>query len=289
MSRAVLLIRHLPPERFRAFERGLAAAGYQVAHTAGFRPAPGDILVSWNRYGTAEVLCDQWERDGGVVLVAENGYVGTERGVARHYAIGLDSHNDPAGVVVPEDAQPGERSRDVFGLDPAPWQRNRSDTNGAGAPGGHILIAPNRSFGRRGRIMPEDWADQVARQVRAIAHGREVRIRRHPGTAVPPTPLAADLAGAFCAVVWSSSVGVAALLAGVPVIALAPAWIGQRAASRELADVLDPPRPARNPALDDIAWGMWTPAEVEAGAPFKHLAPAIAARVALQAGVRAAS
>lgn len=273
MPRAVLLIRHLPQERFRAFERGLAAAGYQVAHTAGFRPAPGDVLVSWNRYGTTEVLCDQWERDGGVVLVAENGYVGTERGVARHYAIGLDSHNDPAGVVVPLTTWPGTRARDVFGLAAAPWENN---------PNGHVLIAPNRSFGRRGRIMPEGWADQVARQVRAIAHGREVRIRRHPGTAVPPTPLAADLAGAFCAVIWSSSVGVAALLAGVPVIALAPAWIGQRAASRALADVLDPPRGPRNPALDDIAWGMWTPAEVEAGAPFKHLAPAIAARAALQ-------
>lgn len=261
MPRAVCLIRDLPHYRRDAFVAGLARAGYTLsAHASD--PRRGDLLVTWNRYGTNEVAADAWEAAGGFVLVAENGYVGADRNGHQLYALGIGGHNDPAGVYVPPGGYTADRLRETAGVELAPWRIG----------GAHVLVAPNRSFGRRGRIMPPDWAQAAVAAIHA--RGRvAIRVRPHPGNNAPPVPLEHDLAEAGCVVVWSSSVGVAALVAGIPVIACAPAWIGMAAAGKDPAEALTPPRPAtRELAAAHIGWGQWTLDEIASGAAFRHFA-----------------
>lgn len=261
------MIRDAPWYRKAVFDAGLLAAGYEVTPGAP-RGRPGDVLVIWNRYGGGHDVACRFEREGGVVLVAENGYLNPGGGTPKfdvhtkdgptpddHYAIGLGYHNDagcwPAG---------GPERWDALRCEVRPW---RSD-------GAHVLVLPNRSFGIPGRMMPADWPDRTAEKLRRATR-REVRVRAHPGNDRPARALSVDLEGAWAAVVWSSSAGVHALLAGVPTFCEAPAWSMKDAASYGPID--DPTLPDRLPAFRRLAWGQWRVREIEAGAPFRALLP----------------
>src|SRR5687767_11497644 len=78
---------------------GLAAAGYDVRAGGPQGIERGDVVVMWNRYAENHELANRVEREGGVVLVAENGYVGPG-GVSPHameprsvYALAIGGHN----------------------------------------------------------------------------------------------------------------------------------------------------------------------------------------------------
>ena len=40
---------------------------------------PDDILIIWNRYGKNDEYARQFEAAGATVLIAENGYIGSDR------------------------------------------------------------------------------------------------------------------------------------------------------------------------------------------------------------------
>jgi hypothetical protein len=253
---AYSLIRRQPHYRHEAFLSGLAAAGYEVRPGAPWWPAgPGHVLVIWNRYGDVERIADRFEKEGGTVLVAENGYLGksgisprdqAHAGVTgdTYYALSRHAHNGrgqwPEG---------GPGRWDALGITLQPV---RSD-------GDYVLICPNRSFGMAGGIMPEQWADRIAAELK----NERVRIRHHPGNHRSPVPLEHDLAGAKRVVIWSSSVGIQALLLGVEVDCRAPWWIC-KAAANSVED-------ARLPALQRMAWAQWTVDEIASGEPFRRL------------------
>lgn len=238
---------------------GLRAAGYQVA--AG-RPwgkvAPGDVLVTWNRYAEVEAIADGFEAAGGTVLVAENGYCGRDAAGRQYYALAIGGHNGsgrwPSG---------GPERWKALGLELGLW-RDRGD---------HILVCPNRSFGRRDMIMPADWAANVVKRLRRHT-SRPIRVRPHPGNwqeTPPKIPLAADLENAHACVIWSSSCGVHALLAGVPVFFECPHWILAGAGERDIRNIEEPAFRDRGDPFVRLAWAQWSVDEIASGRPFIEL------------------
>ena len=101
-------------------------------------------------------------------------------------------------------------------------------------------------------------------------------MRLHPGAKPDPTApkLEADLAGARYCIIWSSSSGVKALIAGIPVFYDAPHWICEEAAvPLSQMDTFEMPAPElleelRLFSLQRMAWAQWTVAELATGEPF---------------------
>lgn len=278
-SRAFCLVRSQPQYRREAFESGLKACGYELLSGGVWWPArPGDVLVTWNRYGDQEQIADRFEKEGGTVLVAENGYLGRDEDGRQFYAIARGGHNGQGWW--PEGG-------------PERWTRLNVDLRPLRRAGDYILVCPNREFGRRGFIQPWDWANTVARQIKRLTP-MPVLIRPHPGnwqSHPPKVPLERDLERAYACVIWSSSCGVHALVAGVPVLCDCPAWICKDAAASSWLDLhqrLDddnaPRRGAlgresavaiederRRRALERLAWAQWTVDEIASGRPFALL------------------
>lgn len=266
--RAYVLTKRTVADRLEAFMTGLAAIGYEVTDREPRQPVrPGDVLVTWNlKPGMAE-LAARFEAAGGTVLVAENGYIGADETGRQHYALARHAHNGAGSWY----SGGPERWR-ALGLPIEPWR----------ASGGHILILPNRGIGQPWSCPPggergEVWAAAVARE---LAHRtrRPVRIRSHPGhwkrlPAHPDVSLARDLEGCWAAVIWCTSAGVRALLAGIPVICLAPHWICKSAAGSDLASIERPfmDDAARQAALERMAWAQFSLAEIASGMPFRLL------------------
>lgn len=219
----------------------------------------GDVLLIWNRYGHNEQLADRFESEGGRVLVAENGYIGRDSHGRQHYAIAEHGHNGsgrwPAN---------GAHRWAALGIEIKPWRQD----------GSHVLVCPNRPFGMRGFAMPANWVNETVAVLRRHTK-RPIRVRPHPGNwqqVAPQTPLRDDLAGAWAVVIWSSSTGVQALVAGIPVICTAPWWICKPAACQRLAEIEAQPKcDDRTPAFERLAWAQWTVDEIAAGEPFHHL------------------
>lgn len=256
MKRAWCDIREQPHYRADAFQAGLRAQGFQVLmrQLPSEPPGPQDVLVIWNRYSDKELTADRWEAQGGTVLVCENGYVGRDGQGRQYYAIARHGHNGsgtwPDG---------GPERWGGLGLELRPWREH----------GEHLLVCPNRHFGMKGFAMPQDWEPAALKTLRA-ATKRPIRVRPHPNGGTPVRALAEDLAGAWAVVIWASSCGVHALLAGIPVICTAPWWICRSAAVARLAE-LEAPLPDRRPAFERLAWAQWTLEEIERGEPFAHL------------------
>lgn len=260
---AYCLIRPQPHYRHDAFVAGLKAAGY-VVNTGACGPGkPGDVLVIWNRYGSNEVLADRFEAEGGTVLVAENGYLGRDAEGRQHYAIARHGHNGSG-----QWPEGGPERWTRLGVELQPWRAN----------GEHILLCPNRPFGMRGFEMPVHWVRDTVEALRRHTK-RPIRVRPHPGNwqqqapQAPQVPLADDLANAWAAVIWASSAGVHALVAGIPVWCTAPWWICKAAAHDDLGQIEHEPamRPDRFKAFARLAWAQWTVDEIAAGLPFRAL------------------
>lgn len=240
---------------------GLRAAGYEIRTASPGLSETGNVMVGWNRYGAQHELAIRFEQAGGIYIAAENAYI-WEGGISPHslkarpaYALARGYHND--STVIPE----GSEDRwSALGVTPAPWR----------AAGEHILVCPNRAFGTPGRAMPPDWSLGVRQRLAKLTK-REIRVRPHPGNDAPRKPLSEDLAGCHAVVIWSSSAGVHALCAGVPVICEAPFWIAKDVAGADLEDIESPPMPDRPPALRRLAWGQFSVEEIASGVPFAHL------------------
>lgn len=247
LSIAYNLIRPQPHYRREAFTAGLKAAGFEVRENTCGTACPGDVLLIWNRYGHLEQTADRFEAQGGRVLVAENSYLGMNRGDRRLYALAWHAHNGRGQWF------PGGPERFAsLGIN---LQTMRPDQPAAGE---FVLVAPNRPFGMAGGVMPADWADRVAQRLRS--QGERVMVRNHPGNTEAAVPLERDLDGASRVEIWSSSVGVSALVSGIPVVCHAPWWICK---DWELI--------GRQAALERLAWAQWTVEEISDGTAFRHL------------------
>lgn len=256
---AYCLIRREPPYRHTAFYDGLVAAGYQVSLHDPRYPKAGDVLVIWNRSGTFETMAKGFEAGGGTVVVVENGYVGVDEDKRMLYAMALRGHNGQGSWV----AADNQRWNDL-NIPIQPWR-----DYGAGK---YILVCPNRQIGPKLMRQPGDFVDQV---YALLKHNNRlpIRVRPHPGNwqvRPPAIPLSEDLREAECTVIWSSSAGVHSLIAGVPVVCMAPEWICKLATSNHPShtirnDVL------RRTSLEKLAWAQWTVREIQSGKAFRWL------------------
>lgn len=253
---AVVRIRLDPHYRRAAFVDGLTRAGYGIVERAS--PKHGDVLVIWNRYGGE---ADLWERDGGRVIVAENGYIGVDDNGIQHYALALGGHNGSGTW------QSGGNERfENLGIEVKPWR----------SAGEHIVIRGQRGIGSAGMASPPQWHVNASRDLLRLSARRQV-IQTHPGKPACDPFVAAEiinaLAGAWAMCIWSSAAGVRALVEGVPVFYAAPHWICAGAAVRGVGNVEKPQRDdaARYDALTRMAWAQWSIAEIATGEPFKRL------------------
>jgi hypothetical protein len=257
--RAACLIRPAPHYRRGAFVRGLEQAGYSV--DLNDNPVPSgkdDVLVIWNRYGSFNEVAKRYEKAGCRVIVAENGYAGRDAEGRQYYALSANWHQRP--LLEPQ----GPRFQ-TLGIEPTPWREG----------GDHVLVCLQRGFGVPPHGMPSRWAREVVERLRLNTR-RPIRVRPHPEDVNVPAKdrtrkLTEDLVGAWAVVVWSSTAAVKSLLAGIPVFYCAPHCIVGDAALNDLSRIEKPYLGERGPALEAMAWGQWSVAELEAGIPFRCL------------------
>jgi hypothetical protein len=253
LKRALSLLRSALHYRKAAFAKGLQAAGYKVVDRLP-DPGPGDVVVIWNRYQGYDEQARHFERNGGRVVVVENGYLGKDWLGAQWFAMAL-GHHAGAG----QWPEGGPERWDALGVDLRPWRH----VNGSVA---ETLILGQRGIGEPGIASPVGWAEKT----RKLVGGR---IRPHPDTDARAVPLEQDLALAGSVVTWASGAALRALVEGVPVWYEMPQWIGAGAA-KPLAEFGSEPKrsdAARLACFRRLIWAQWRLSEVESGEAFTRL------------------
>lgn len=239
--RALCLIRQEPYYRRAAFESGLMKVGFKLCHT--LTPSgPEDWMVIWNRKkGLDETNADEWERRGGTVIVAENGYL--QKVDKTIYAISVHGHNGSGWFPI------GDEDRfSKLGFALKPYHED----------GRELIVRAQRGIGSTLMASPPGWAERWAAKLR-LASKYPVRIVPHPGDKLKMELDAAALKQARAVHIWSSALGVRALVEGINVCHNAPHWICQNwPADREAA-------------LHKMAHGQWHHEEIATGEPFARI------------------
>lgn len=246
--KAVVRLRKDLPYRRATFVAGLQAVGYRVvdgseSNTHWAPDDERDLLVLWNKkHGHDETMADVWERKGGTVVVVENGYLQREPGTI--FAISTHGHNGSGWFPVD--------TEDRFTMLGFPLKDLRLRSPG------RILVVGQRSIGSKLMASPQQWGElQTSKLQRA---GYDAMHRPHPGNFPQrQVPLEVDLANVDAVNIWSSTVGVRALVEGLPVKSDAPFWICRSLGPRE-------------PALHEMSHGQWTAGEIASGEPFARMA-----------------
>lgn len=250
MSFAVVQIRPQPTYRREAFESGLRRMGYTDLRDyrcgEDWPKGPDDLLVLWNLMrGRDEQYAQQWEARGGTVIVCENGYL--QREDKTHYAISTHGHNGSGWFPIGDGAERFKR----VGFDIQPMRDNEAT--------GTTVVRGQRGIGSQLMHSPPNWHQAMAQRLRQKGVPRVV-LMNHPGD---KGKLEADLAAlkdAARLVIWSSAMGVRALIEGIPVDHHAPKWIcaGWKVSGREYA-------------LRNMACGQWHHEEIATGEPFARM------------------
>ena len=247
---AVLLIRKEPAYRRLAFEAGLKRLNYDITEDMRRAPAlltPDDLLISWNlKAGKEENDARAWERRGGTVIVAENGYL--QKTDKTMYALSTHGHNGSGWY--PYDMDEGRF--DKLGFELQPWRD-------ADMKDDLWMIFGQRGIGSSLMASPPQWGEKLLKKLKGC--GLNAHLRQHPGNFAPKTPLLDDIRRAGICCIWSSSAGVRALVEGRPVQTSAPHWIcdgGSHPATRY-------------GALNRMAHGQWHHEEIATGEPFARM------------------
>lgn len=264
-----------------AFARGAEAALHPLE--SGYRAC--DVAVIFG--GVKKTFRGSWPKRA-IVDVHKGPLIVLERGFVCRGA------DDPAGL----ESDPDVRWSAGFGLPGGPryW--------GRGLPGDRwaALGASLMPWARRaGPVLvvgqvPWDvsvqhtdhpaWCRETVCRLRE--HGFVPRFRPHPlaaargvdygvDCAVDTGPLSAAFAAVAGVVIFNSTVGVLAAIAGVPAIAADPDAVCAPVAARCLNGLRFCTLPDRAQWAHDLAYGQWTLGEMRAGAAWRHLEGQLAA------------
>ena len=249
MQRALNLLRASLHYRRECFDAGLAAASFDVVKALP-HPQPGDVVLTWNRYGAGEEMARYFEQCGATALVVENGYLGKSWRGGEWFALAIGHHNGAGRW-----PDLGPQRWDSWGIELPPYRTGGRET----------LILAQRGIGE-GRVRsPDLWAEQVRGRIGG-------RIRPHPGVHAV-LPLEDDLEDAREVVTWNSGAALRALELGVPCWHAYREWIGAPASRRLSEWGAEPQRDeaARLAMFRRLAWAMWTLDEIKTGEPLRHV------------------
>ena len=214
------------------------------------RFTPNDVLITWSPFRASRraAVVAAAKAAGSRVVVMERGWLSPIQG-APYFQVALDGWNG-TGRFEPGGA---ERWRS-WGVTLRDWRRD----------GEHVLVIGNnrRHTTRDPRRTPKGWAESVLFDSPRPVVRRLTRNKR--------ISLQAQFENAWCTVVWTSTVAIKSILAGVPAFYCGPTLIGAELAKPGL-DIENPVMPEREPVLERIAWSQWSKAEVAAGEPFARL------------------
>ena len=247
MSIAVLCIRPEPFYRRSAFTDGLKRLGYTIIHRQNPDPrdrpkSRDDLIVIWNKKrGHDEMMAHQWEKLGGTVIIAENGYL--QQTDKTYYALATHGHNGSGWSPVGADDRFGKLG---FAIKPP--------RDG----GEYILVRDQRGIGSALMASPPGWGQKMVEVLKRHAPF-PVRLMAHPGDKGKLEKDLAAMAGARSVVIWSSAIGVRALVEGIPVQHFAPHWICETWAKD------------REAALQRMAHAQWRFDEIASGEPFARM------------------
>lgn len=150
-----------------------------------------------------------------------------------------------------------------MGVEIKPWRQG----------GRHVLIALHGpKFGRPWSIDIAAWHATIEARVRAVTD-RPIVIREKPYSPeamARAVPLDEQLADAWCLVTHSSTIGVLAALAGVPVFC-EPTCAAATVGCTDLSRIETPVRPEREGWIAALAWRQWSRAEMTAGEAWAHV------------------
>lgn len=251
MKRVLLLIRNTPHYRYDGFESCFKRLGYQIVNKFDARNLC-DVLVVWNRHGYSGSVARNYEKAGLPIIVAENGYIGTDDDGHHLFALALNHHNGLGDFPI------GNYSRwEGFNIPVSPWRVNR---------GRDLLLLPQRGIGPPGIAMPRNWVDVTTSRLRS--QKRFIRVRKHPGTIKNVQPLDGAFNGVHMAVIWGSGAGIKSIVAGLPVCHELRGWIGSEAATM---DINKPFIGDRTAMLTRVAWSQWRISEIASGEPVDRL------------------
>jgi hypothetical protein len=247
VKRAFNLLREALPYRRQAFNDGFQALGYTLVKRLD-DPKPGDVVLTWNRYGGFDEIAQHAERRGATVLVAENNPLG-DMLPGIWYALAR-SHIALCGGLW---SNRGPERWDSWGIDLHPWRDS-----------GETVVFGQRGIGRPGIACPAAWIDRAQQMTSG-------RIRPHPAGG-PAKPLRDDLARAGCVVTWASAAAVQALVFGVPVLYGHPDFT-MRQACAPLGDypALRRDDAERLAAMRHLAWGIAGLDEITSGEALHRL------------------
>lgn len=162
--------------------------------------------------------------------------------------------------------------------------------------GSHLLIVgqnPGDASLRGADIF--EWMHRTAVEARGLTT-RPIIVRPHPVTSqlmmrefearfstlpgividYPPTrPVRSVLQDCWVLLAYSSSASIDALIEGVPCITSSPANMAWPVSDHSLESIEQPTLFAREQWLADLAYAQWSPEEMQSGAPWRHLRPAV--------------
>lgn len=245
MKIAVVNIRREPYYRKGSIEHGLKRLGYTVGSYT--RPLGKEsLLCVWNRKkGAEEQAADRWESMGGTVLVFENGFL--QKVDKTYYALGVHGHNGSGHFPV------GDEDRfSKLGFSVKPM---------GASLGSQTVVRAQRGIGSTLMASPPQWAEKLVSKLKR--DGRQALLAPHPGDKKKMETDLKFIRQACELHIWSSAMGVRALVEGVPVRHYAPHWICEGwQADREAA-------------LRKMAWGQWHFDEIASGEPFARIVETI--------------
>lgn len=237
MKTAHLNLRYTDDKRAAMFAKGIRKIGYDIQFGLPTSIVEGDLFITWNRIGAANIIAKEYKRIGNRVLVAENASWGNEFAGRKWYHIANELHNTAGKFNAPDEAR-----FDLLGVNLKPFRTS-----------GETVILPQRGIGSKPVTMP-NWFVKAALQ----DHGG--RVRKHPGMR-DHFPLEDDLKLAGKVVTWGSGAAIKALTWGIPVMSYYPEWIAKQ----------DNTEQSRLTMFRSLAWAQWTYSEIENGEAFQFL------------------
>lgn len=229
-----------------SFLKGAVAAGYRASLYDIGNPLAQDFLVVWNVKQANRSMVKRFEKSS--VIVAENGYIGSDDNGNRLIAMALDGHAGQGRWYVGKESRHHRHNFKIH-----PWRRG----------GRKVVIMGQRGIGN---AAPEGWAYGIEKTIKTK---REIVVRPHPGKMA--TPLEPALDDAHCVITWSSGAAIKALAYGVPVFYCMERWIGAPAAVYGISDIESPYLGCREAMFHRLGWAQWTQEEVASGLPYKYL------------------